>query len=613
MGSGAVTLGRRTIWAPSLLAYLACTLLVARSSSYHQGLVAVAAAYAILALSLDLVAGATGLYSFGHAGLFAIGAYGTAILADQYHWSPLAALPLVFVAGAFVGLLIGALSLRVSGLYFAITTFIFAIVVTVLVSNLAITGGYQGLQSPTFPTFSGSLTSMLGSSLTWAISGCLLFTIVVMWSIRSSAMYPVLLSIRDSERFASSVGVRTSLTKVVLFGWSAAIAALGGWAFCFLGFITPSQFNATASINVFVMVMVGGMNTRVGPIIGAAFIGLFPVVVSINSLWQEIIYASIFIVVIIFFPEGFVGALSRGARRLWSIWGGGQDEDRPKQAISGPSTLGERKGAFDAAPASPDGDGSRMALEARGVGFSYTGGVRALDGVTLALRRGTIHGLIGPNGSGKSTLVDIISGVLSPDEGEIWINGQRADRVPPWRRVDLGLMRTFQTAAMVEALSTRDNVTLGLFNRFPHLGLRSPAWPFIPSARRDSRRMASLAMDALNAVGVGPSWAGTKVANVPHGVEQLTQLAAASAGQPSVLLLDEPLAGLSSDEIAQVESILRDLASSSVTVLVIEHQARFIFEVCDDVTVLAAGRVVKSGPAGEVRVDTQVREVYLGT
>ncbi|MGH9101279.1 MAG: branched-chain amino acid ABC transporter permease, partial [Acidimicrobiales bacterium] len=311
---------RRTLWAPSLLAYLVCMFLLAHSSPYHQGLLLVAAAYAMLALSLDLVAGSAGLYSLGHAGLFAIGAYGTAVLAEREHWSVFAALPVVVVAGAIVGLLIGALSLRVSGLYFAITTLIFTIIVTVLVSNMTITGGYQGLSSPTFPSFSRSVTSALGSSLTWAVSGCLLLAIVVVWSIRSSAMYPVLLAIRDSERFASSAGVRTSATKILLFGLSAAIAGLAGWAFCFLGFITPSQFDTTASINVLVMVIIGGMNTRLGPIVGAVFVGLFPVVVSINSLWQEVIYGAVFIAVIVFLPEGFVGVVSRGGRLLVSMW-----------------------------------------------------------------------------------------------------------------------------------------------------------------------------------------------------------------------------------------------------------------------------------------------------
>ncbi|MGH9099761.1 MAG: ABC transporter ATP-binding protein, partial [Acidimicrobiales bacterium] len=272
--------------------------------------------------------------------------------------------------------------------------------------------------------------------------------------------------------------------------------------------------------------------------------------------------------------------------------------------------LGPAAGAADGRPAGAL-DAS-LALEARGISFSYARGVRVLDDVDLVVRRGTVHGLIGPNGSGKSTLVDILSGALFPESGTITINGRRAERLPSWRRVDLGLMRSFQTAMMVDELSTRDNVSIGLYNRFSRIGLRSLAWPMIPSARRDSRAMAAAAVETLDAVGVRGSWARTRVADVPHGVEQLTQLAAVCVGRPSVVILDEPLAGLSTEEIAQVESILRDLGAAGVTIVVVEHQTRFIFDVCEEVTVLAAGRVVKSGPAAEVRVDTRVREVYLG-
>jgi branched-chain amino acid transport system permease protein len=626
-----LTTVQKKSWMPTLVGYIVCMYFLAHSSSYHQGLVLVAATFGMLALSLDLVAGATGLYSLGHAGLFAIGAYGTAILAEHYGWNLFVALPVVVVVAGLVGLVIGALSLRVSGLYFAITTLIFTIIVTVLVSNLSITGGYQGLSSPTFPSFSSSLTSAVGSSLTWAVAGCFLVTVVVVWSIRSSAMYPILLAIRDSEKFASAAGVRTARTKICLFGLSAAIAGLAGWAFCFLGFITPSQFDATASINILVMVIVGGMNTRLGPIIGAAFVGLFPVIVSINSLWQEVIYGAIFLTVIIFFPEGFVGIISRLWRFGVQVFTPGTNKE--SKSVAPASTFAvtnstsakglslEGKESFfitqnqlnakessklDGANASP------LAIEAMGICFSYTSGVRVLENVDIKVRRATIHGLIGPNGSGKSTLVDLLSGVITPEEGTITINGHRAETMPSWQRVDLGLMRTFQTAAMVHDLSTKQNVSIGLFNSYDRIGIRSPLWPLLPSGRKDSRTIASSALAALDAVGVSRSWVSTKVADVPHGIEQLTQLAAACVGGPSILILDEPAAGLSMDEVDQLASILKNLRSSGVTTLIIEHQTRFIFDICDEVTVLAAGEVIKSGSASDVRSDVRVREVYLG-
>ncbi len=593
-------------WGAALIVYVACTYGVAHSSFYYQGLVLVAASFAMLALSLDMVAGMLGMYSLGHAGLFAIGAYGTTILQASYGYSVFAALPLVMVGAAVVGLVIGALSIRVSGLYFAIATLIFTIVVNVLLSHLTITGGYQGLPGPNFPNFPQSAAG-LGASVVWAVSACLLVTVAVIWSIRASAFYPVLLAVRDSEPLAATAGVRTAMTRILMFGLSSAIAALAGWVFSFEGFITPGQFNSTASINVFVMVILGGINTRLGPIVGAAFISLFPVLVSINPLWQEILFGAIFIAVIVFLPEGFVGLLARLGRGIRDRW---LTPGRAAVPASGAPGLSVTRPA--SAPVRAPGNPNGPALEARNVSFSYGGGLMALDGVDLVVPRGTIHGLIGPNGSGKSTMVNILSGLLRPQSGTISIYGQRVEHMAVWRRVDLGVMRTFQTAVMVKELTTSENVSIGSYSRYPWVGLRSLAWPVIPSARRDSKRIAASAREALRSVGLSSAWASSRVADIPHGVEQLTQLASACAGQPTLLVLDEPLAGLSSEEADHVAEILRSLRTSGVTTIVIEHQIRFIFDICDGVTVLAAGHLVRSGTAAEVRNDPRVREVYLG-
>lgn len=597
---------RGAVSGAALIAYVACTYGVAHSSYYDQGLVLVAASFAMLALSLDMVAGMLGMYSLGHAGLFAIGAYGTTILQANYGYSVFAALPLVMVGAAVVGLVIGALSIRVSGLYFAIATLIFTIVINVLLSHLSITGGFQGLPGPNFPDFPQSAAG-LGASLVWAVSACLLVTVAVIWSIRASAFYPVLLAVRDSEPLAATAGVRTALTRILLFGLSSAIAGLAGWAFAFQGFITPGQFNSTASINVFVMVILGGINTRLGPIIGAAFISLFPVLVSINPLWQEILFGAIFIAVIVFVPEGFVGLLARIGRAVRDRW------LRPRLAAAPAS---DAAGVSVPRPASPPvrapGTSNGRALEARNVSFSYGGELKALDGVDLTVPSGTIHGLIGPNGSGKSTMVNILSGLLRPQSGTISIYGRRVEQLAVSRRVDLGVMRTFQTAVMVKELTTSQNVSVGTYSRYPRIGLRSLAWPVIPSARRDSKRIAASAAEALRSVGVSAAWSSSRVADIPHGVEQLTQLASACAGQPALLILDEPLAGLSAEEADHVAEILRSLRAGGVTAIVIEHQTRFIFDICDGVTVLAAGQLVRSGTAAEVRNDPRVREVYLG-
>ncbi|HVT68627.1 MAG TPA: ATP-binding cassette domain-containing protein, partial [Trebonia sp.] len=251
------------------------------------------------------------------------------------------------------------------------------------------------------------------------------------------------------------------------------------------------------------------------------------------------------------------------------------------------------------------------AVECRHLSFGYTNSLKAVDDVSLVVRAGTIHGLIGPNGSGKSTLVSLIAGQRRPAAGSVRINGTDLGSSGPWTRPRHGLARTFQTAVLVRELTARTNVAIGLYSQVPRIAARAPVWPLLPGARRQSRDMSARSGDALAQVGI-QAWANKRVAEVPHGVEQLTQLAAAAVSGPGVLLLDEPLAGLSPGEVEHVAGILRGFRAGGGTVIVIEHQVQFVFSVCDEVTVLSAGSVVASGPAAEVRQDARVREVYLG-
>jgi branched-chain amino acid transport system permease protein len=306
-------------------------------------------------------------------------------------------------------------------------------------------------------------------------------------------------------------------------------------------------------------VILGGINTRLGPIVGAVFISLFPVVVNINPLWQEILFGGIFLAVIVFLPEGFVGLIARLGRLGVARWGRQRNLATPDDVTTDDQRL------FAAPAAKATAIAGVPALAVSGVRFSYGGGVMALDGVDLVVASGTIHGLIGPNGSGKSTMVNLLSGLIKPQVGTITINGQQAENMAVWRRADIGVMRTFQTAVMVQELTTTANVQLGLYSRFPKIGVRSLVWPFLPGARRDGREMAAISTDALRKVGLGSRWSSSRITDIPHGVEQLTQLAAACVGEPSILILDEPLAGLSTDEVEQVSRILRSLRDSTVT------------------------------------------------
>jgi branched-chain amino acid transport system permease protein len=595
-----------------VVAYFAATAFVAHSDIGVQSLVLVAAVFGILAISLDLVAGMLGLYSLGQGGFFAIGAYFTTIVVNTFGWNIVLVLLIVLLLAGLIGLAVGAMSLRVSGLYFAITTFIFTLVLTVLATDLKITGGLQGLLGPAFPDFPEGLEGV-GTPVAWCVMLALLLCIGFVWSIRQSPLYPVLLAIRDAERFAEAAGVRTSLIKIGIFGVSAAMAGGAGWLFAFLGVVSPGQFDWAVSLNILVMVLIGGINTTLGPVIGAAFVSMFPTLVNINPWLQEMAYGALSILAVTLLPGGVMSLLKRvaafgeGAAPATDPAVAAFDRtEAPVEASLFRKLATGSDGMTEAGGSEPD-----YAVECRGVEFSYGTGLTVLRNVDLAVRRGDIHGLIGPNGSGKSTLANVIAGRLHPLAGATLIKGVRVDGASPSKRAKFGMRRTFQAAELVRELTPIQNVLVGLFSLKPRIISRAPIWPLLPSGRRDMAWMDGQSRDALEMVGAG-AWVGRAVGDVPHGVEQLTQLASVCVAGPDIIVLDEPATGLSAREVDHLAEILTHLKTQGVTMIIIEHQTRFLFPLCDRVTVLNAGEVILTGTAEEVRAHPVVRQVYLG-
>lgn len=608
---------RKALFALFIVAYLAATLFVARADLNVQSLILLAAVFGMLALSLDLVAGTLGLYSLGQSGFFAIGAYLTTLAASHLDMNVFVLLPVTIVVTGLLGVIIGAASLRVSGLYFAITTFIFTLVITVVASNLQITNGTQGLLGPVFLDFPQALEP-LGSSVAWCTMLALLAAGLIVWNIRNSPLYPVLLAIRDAEPFAEAAGVRTGPIKVGIFGLSAMMAGVAGWAFCFQGVVSPSQFDWTVSLNILVMVLLGGINTMLGPLIGAAFVSTFPIVISINPWLQEIVYGALSIFAITVFPEGVIGLAKRGLARLSDndsvpvepargSLAGSADGEAPANGEASLAAVAAIMSQENAAGGADD----EIMVECRGIEFSYETGSKALSNVDLVVRRGEIHGLIGPNGSGKSTLANVIAGRLRPKAGVVRFKRERVDRLGPAGRARLGLRRTFQAAELVRELTTRQNVLVGAYMLVPGIARRAPLWPMLPSGNANMRWMEDRADDALRAVEAG-SWTKRLVGDVPHGIEQLTQLATVCVADPEIIILDEPATGLSAREVDHLARILGELKQRGVTMIIIEHQTRFLFPLCDQVTVLNAGEVILTGTADEVRADPLVQKVYLG-
>lgn len=607
----------RLRWAATLasvIVYVLFVLNAARNfSPYTQNVLLVTAVFVILAISLNISAGMAGLYSLGHAALFAVGAYLTAVLAAHSGVSVFLLLPISVVGTALVGGVVGALSFRVSGLYFAITTFVLSLLTTVLINRIAITGSYAGLIGPNFPGFPTPVGA-LGNSLVWAGAVCVSLAYFVARSLRASPAYPVLLSIRDAEPLAHSIGVSPRLTRVGVFMLSAVLAGLAGWLFSFLGVVSPGQFDWTVSVNILVMVILGGINTTWGPILGAVFINLFNAYVNISPLWRQTLFGALFVLTIVLVPEGLVGLIGRAwARRPASSRSPEVTTETADGAAGRLRREGEAAAASQPRPPRLRSASPGAAITCRDLSYRYTRGAYALHRLDLTVERGTIHGLIGPNGSGKSTLLNVISGHLTPETGTVNIAGHPLERRPASARAGVGLRRTFQTATLVGELTNAETPVLGLYRSVRHAAVRSPLWLALPGRRQTSRRLADRSRAALRRVGILPRWDGIRVKDSPHGVQQLLQLATASAAEPAILLLDEPVAGLTTVEVEETANVLRQLRDGGTTIVVVEHHTSFVFALCDAVTVLHAGELVTTGAPTDVRAHQAVREVYLGT
>lgn len=250
-----------------------------------------------------------------------------------------------------------------------------------------------------------------------------------------------------------------------------------------------------------------------------------------------------------------------------------------------------------------------LALALSGVRRAF-GGVRAVDGVELEVAPGTVHGLIGPNGSGKTTVINLVSGLLRPDEGGILVAGQATDGLPAHRIAALGVSRTFQNIRLFPELSARHNVLVGQhLRRHPSLVARLCG---LPSARAEERRADAEADALLERVGLGGR-AGEKARNLSYGEQRRVEIARALAAGPRVLLLDEPTAGMNPSEVRAVADLIRQVATGGPAVLLVEHNVRLVMDVCDHLTVLNFGRVIADGVPAAVLKEPEVIAAYLGS
>lgn len=244
------------------------------------------------------------------------------------------------------------------------------------------------------------------------------------------------------------------------------------------------------------------------------------------------------------------------------------------------------------------------------------GGVPAIAGASLDVTQSTIHALIGPNGAGKTTLINVIAGYLRADAGLVELNGRAMQRLPIAARVRMGLTRTFQIRQLFGGMSAFENVLMGCHLRLANAPWAVRVWP--PAVSKFEQKLGDECDALLSLVGIG-EYRDVAAASLPAGVQGRLEVARALATQPTVLLLDEPCAGLDAREATEIGKLLKELVTRrpggvapEMSILVVEHNMPFVLGIADQVTVMDAGEVIASGPPAEVRSNQRVIDAYLG-
>lgn len=556
-------------------------------NQYWAQIATLAFIYWVLIAGLNLVVGFAGQLAVGFVGLLAIGAYAASILVEKAGWPAFAALACAGGAGALFGFLVGLPSLRLKNFYFAMTTLGFSTIVTqVALGWEGLTGGGIGLPGPVFPAPFDTHNGFYYLCLLIALGATYLLV-----NIARSNFGRGLVAVRDADVAAEAMGVPIVRLKLVTFTFSGVLAGLAGALFAARQtYITPDAFTFDLSVLFFIAVLIGGRGRIVGPMLGTVVLTLLPEIAAPLVAWSTFVYALLLLVVVLLVPGGIAEFFEKFIGHKGSAAGIEPPRLDRLQAVLGSQAR-------------------HAELAVKGAALSF-GGVRALDGIDLAVRPGTVHGLIGPNGSGKTTALNVISGYYRLNAGRINLGAvDFADRTSE-DRARFGVARTFQTPRVVGNLSVLENAMLGAYARFESsfagvaIGL--------PQGRREDARIRARARQALEAVGLG-KLAALKAEQLQHTEQRFLEIARCLVMAPDLLLLDEPAAGLSHAEIDFLREIIEGVRAQGVAVLLVEHHTDLVFQVSDDVTVLNLGRVLARGTPAQVRSNQEVIHAYLGT
>ena len=554
---------------------------------------------AILGLSIFVTLN-TGLLSLANAGFMAIGAYSSAILVAKVGLPLILSLPLSMLICGVVGLIIGLPVLRLTDVYLAISTLGFGeIVRVIIVTTPDLTGGATGANLSTgFPFEKMRLTE------TWMLVLFLAFLIYLFYWLDRSKTGRALRAIRQNSGAASTMGINVVYYRNLSFVMSAVIAGAAGVFYAHqVGSIDNNDFRFNKAVDILSYGVLGGTTHWFGPILGAGLLTVLPIILrevfgtSVDFFTQlpVIINGLALLLVVIFLPGGLFQP-SRFRRKEKPI----SEADFPETEVLQAQATG---------PVEVDGHGGGPPLlELHEVTRTF-GGITAVDNVSFVIPRGIICGLIGPNGSGKTTLLNLITGIYRPNKGRILLNGREITGLPPHVIAKLGIGRTYQNIRLFNDMTVLENVVVGHHARIKTNLLTT--WLRLPQERRQEALARQQALVLLKRLGL-LGFARQPASKLSYGDQRRVEIARALALDPSLLLLDEPAAGMNDVETTSLAEFILTLQRQGYTVVVIEHHIDLIMQVSNEIIVLNFGKKIAQDVPVAVQQDAQVVEAYFG-
>ncbi|HEY9329692.1 MAG TPA: branched-chain amino acid ABC transporter ATP-binding protein/permease [Streptomyces sp.] len=583
-----------------LLGCVAAYLLPYGLNSYSIHVVDIAIIFALLAIGMGLVMGVAGQINLAQVAFFGVGAYTTAILTTHSGFGFWTAAIVGMAATVLVGLLVGLPALRMQSHYLGIVTLGLALGFVNWITNAEITGGADGISGIPVPPFFGI---DLADEYLYYYLEIVVFGLALAFGtfVVRTRLGRRLRAMRDDALAAGAMGAEIPLLRMTAFTLASVYGGAAGILYAgLIRYVAPETFSLSNMFLLLAMVIIGGRRSLIGCVVGAVGLVLIREALVDFAVYAQLGYGIIVVLMVVFAPTGLAGIPER-IREAVSRRRKGDDA---RSAELGPY-LPEPVPA-EQVPGS--GADSGPALEISHLTKRF-GALTALNDVTLTVNRGEIRGIVGPNGSGKTTLFNVISGLYRPSAGQVSGVGRDISRARPYQLSLAGMARTFQNLRLFSQMTVRENILVVLDRSRTSTVWQYAVWPV--GVLSNEHRLQAEADRILKEYGL-TAFADAHPQSLPYGIQRRIEIARAMAGRPSLLLLDEPAAGLNGEEVGQLSSIVRSIRDQGVTVVLIEHNMGLVMSLCERITVLAAGGVIAEGTPAEVAATPEVIEAYLG-